>query len=69
MIRAVVLSATIAALLTLWMDKPKPPKKITQVDYCQVDLRVAVKDELGNWRFGWGSMFRPCSELDRYENV
>lgn len=68
MIRAVVLSATIAALLTLWMDKPKPPK-ITQVDYCQVDMRVAVKDELGNWHFGWGSMFRPCAELDRYENV
>ncbi len=36
MIRAVILSATLAALFCMWMDRPAPVKSV-KVDYCKLD--------------------------------
>ena len=68
MIRAVLLALTIAALLCMWGDRPKPAK-IVQVDYCPISYRAAVKDELGVWHFGWGAGYGPCALMDRFEEI
>jgi hypothetical protein len=68
MIRAVIVAATIAALIALWIDRPKPVKSV-QVDYCKVTVRAAVKDDAGEWQFGWAHIYDTCSLLDRYENT
>lgn len=84
MIRAIIVSATLATLFAMWRDKPQP-SHLVQVDYCKVDKRLAVKeflvrrdnspvlDESGKpvwrWRFEWAKVHAPCSELDRYENI
>ncbi len=68
MILAVIVSATIAALFCLWKDR-NPPSRMVEVPYCPVDVKVGAKDELGEWHIGWTKMYRPCTELDRYENA
>lgn len=68
MIRAVIFSATISALLCMYLDRPKPVK-VVQTDYCMVDKRVAGKDDMGRWRFAWGKMYAPCSQQDIYRNI
>lgn len=70
MIRAVILSATIAALVTLWMDKPPPPVKDNQVPYCVIDEKVAMKHPLtGEVLIGWGKGYGPCSLQDIYREI
>lgn len=68
MIRSVIVAATVAALIALWIDRPKPVKSV-QVDYCPITVRGAAKDEIGEWHFGWAQMYGPCSLLDRFENA
>ena len=68
MTRAVIIAATFAALIALYEDR-NPPSRMVQVDYCPVDTRVAGQDEAGEWHFGWAKMYRPCTELDRFENI
>lgn len=65
---AILISATIAALFCLWLDQPTPIKTV-QVDYCVIDFPAAGKDEAGNWHFGWGRGWGPCSRLDRFEDI
>lgn len=85
MIRAVILSATIAALVTMWMDQPAPFKPTKSADYCVIDQHTASKvfgvypdgspalDENGEqrwrWRFSWQKAHGLCSLLDRFENI
>ncbi len=68
MIRAVIAAATIAALFAMWRDRP-PPSRMTQVDYCPVNKRVAGQDELGNWHFAWGTMYAPCDQQDKFFEI
>lgn len=68
MIRAVIFSATIAALLCMYLDRPKPVKAV-QVDYCVADKRVAGKDENGEWHFAWGKMYAPCDQQDIFRDI
>ena len=68
MIRAVIVAATIATLVSIWLDQPTHVKPV-QVDYCQITVRAAAKDPKGKWRFFWGDTYGPCSHLDRYENA
>jgi hypothetical protein len=68
MIRAVILAATLAALLCLYLDQPTPVKAV-QIDYCVIDEHFAAKDELGRWHRFWAKGYGPCSRLDRYENI
>ncbi len=73
MIRAIILSATIAALVVLWMDEPpKPVARLVPVEtpYCPVDVLQAMKHPLtGKWVKVWGEMYRPCSEQDRFHHI
>ena len=83
MMRAVILAATIAALICIWGDRPAP-SRMAQVDYCVIDKRMASKeyamrggqpllDEAGEpiwrWRFEWGELYAPCSQQDRFVNA
>jgi len=69
MIRAVILSATIAALVTMWRDNPEPVKD-NQAPYCLVDVLQAMRHPLtGEIMTGWGPMYRPCSEQDSYREI
>jgi len=68
MIRAVIVAATIAALMGIWRDQPTHVKPV-QVDYCQITVRAATKTRKGKRHFFWGKTFGPCSQLDRYENA
>ncbi len=70
MIRAIILSATIAALVVLWMDEPPKPVKDNQVPYCVIDERVARKHPLtGELMVGWGKGYGPCSLQDIYREI
>ncbi len=68
MTRAVIIAATLAALVALYADR-NPPSRMVQVDYCPVTARAAAKDDAGEYHFFWVEMYRPCGELDRYENI
>jgi hypothetical protein len=68
MIRAVIVAATLATLYCLWNDR-NPTSRMVEVPYCPVDVKVGGKDEQGEWHTGWAKMYRPCTELDRYENI
>lgn len=68
MIRAVIVSATIAALIIGWLERPTPVKSV-QVDYCVIDYKAAGKDQFGNWHTGWAKGYGPCTLLDRYEQI
>lgn len=69
MIRAIILSATAAALVTLWMDSPAPVKD-NQTPYCVIDERVAMKHPLtGEVVIVWGKSYGPCSLQDSYREI
>jgi hypothetical protein len=70
MIRAIILSATIAALVTLWKDQPATPIKDQQVPYCVIDEKIAMKNPLtGEILVGWGKGYGPCSLQDIYREI
>ncbi len=66
--RAIILSVTIAALFTMWMEKSEPPVKI--VPYCKVYERIAKKHpRTGEWMFGWGEHYGLCDRQDKYFEI
>jgi hypothetical protein len=67
-IRDLVLTLTLVALIFLAAHQPTPVKTV-QVDYCVVDKRVAGQDARGMWHFGWGKLYAPCSEQDIFRNI
>ena len=67
--RAVLIAATVAMLVCMWMDRPSPPLEYPAVSYCVITYKTAGKDPLGNYHFGWAKGWGPCSLLDRYENI
>ena len=85
MIRAVILSATIAALVTMWMDQPVPFKTAKSAAYCVIDQHTASKvfgvypdgspalDENGKqlwrWRFSWQKAHGLCSLQDKFFEI
>lgn len=69
MIRAIILSATIAALVSLWMDKPPPVKAAPVVAYCVIDYKAAGKDIFGNVVTGWARGYGPCSLQDKFFEI
>jgi hypothetical protein len=79
MMRAIVLSATLAALFTFWMQPEQrkyypgqgeiPLLEINQVDYCVVDMRFASKMPDGEYRFGWGDGYGPCKLQDKFFEI
>lgn len=81
MIRDLVLTLTILAIVFLAANQP-PPILVSRVDYCAGVVRRSAWKELllengepvikdgklaTYYRFGWGETWGPCSELDRYE--
>lgn len=68
MIRAIVFSATIAALICLWLDRPTP-SRLVQSDYCVITYKAAQKNELGEWETGWATGFGLCSLQDIYRQI
>ena len=69
MIRAVIISATIAALVVMWRDVPKPVKD-EQTAYCVIDYKAAQRHPLtGEWVVGWGKGYGPCSLQDIYREI
>ncbi len=73
MLRDAVLTATILALILIAAHRPPPPvlaKAPVETPYCPVDVLQAMKHPLtGKWITGWGSMYRPCSEQDRFHFI
>jgi len=69
MIRAIILSATAAALVTLWMDEPAPVKTAVVVPYCIIDFKAAGKDIFGNVVTGWARGYGPCSLQDKFFEI
>ena len=67
MIRAVILAATIATLLCMWIDRPKPVQAV-EVKYCPIAewrwIEIA-----GNRVKLWYDTFGPCVLMDRYEYI
>ena len=69
MTRALILAATFATLFCLWMERSTPVKSV-QTDYCLNDVRIARRHpETGEWQYGWGKGYGPCSEHDAFENI
>lgn len=68
MIRAVILSATIAALFAMWRDRPAPVKSV-QVDYCIITERRAIQLPTGEYLFGWLPGYGPCALQDIYREI
>lgn len=69
MIRAVIFSATVAALVVVWRDQPKPVQTV-QVAYCVIDQRVAGKHPItGEWVFAWAQMYGPCDQQDKFFEI
>jgi len=68
MIRAVILSATIAALIMLWTEPTPPPRKVAAVTpYCVIDYLAAMRHPLTNEMVvGWAKGYGPCSEQDSF---
>ena len=64
--RALILAITVAVLIAMWFE-PVAPVRMVQVDYCSVETKAAAQDKDGKWHFFWTPMYRPCTELDRYE--
>jgi hypothetical protein len=65
-IRSALLTLTIL-LLIFHFSHRDPAPVVTQVDYCEINYRAAVRDMLGNWHTGWARGFGLCSLLDRFE--
>lgn len=69
MIRDLVLTLTILAIIFLVANRP-PPSRMVQVDCCVVDQHVAVKNPTtGEWMTGWGKGYAPCDQQDIYRNI
>lgn len=66
--RAIILAATIAALVCLWSDRSPPPRMV-ETPYCVVDYKAAAKLPTGEWVEFWTQGYRPCSEQDRFVNA
>ncbi len=66
MIRAIILAATAATLITMYLDRPKPVQAV-EVKYCPIIEKTAAKDRLGRWQVFWAEKFGPCDLMDRYE--
>lgn len=66
--RDFILTLTILGIIFAIDHQPRPVKD-NQTAYCVVDVYQGAKDQLGNWHFGWGPMYRPCSEQDIYRNI
>ena len=60
-IRAFILAATIATLLCMWVDRPRPVHAV-EVKYC-------AQPVWNRWGIKIGEMFVLCSDLDRYEEA
>jgi len=69
MIRAIILSATVAAMVTLWMDEPMPVKAAVVVPYCIIDFKAAGKDIFGNVVVGWTRGYGLCSLQDKFFQI
>ena len=67
MIRSLVLTLTILAIIFLAANQP-PPARMVEVPYCVVDFRAAGKDQFGVWHYGWGEGYGPCHLQDRFYN-
>lgn len=61
MIRAIILAATAASLLCLYVDRPKPVLA-GNVPYCW-------QPEWNVWEDVVGGRFLPCSEQDTYRYI
>ena len=69
MMRAVIISATIAALLCILLDHPAPVKS-PQVDYCKITYKGGGKHPLtGELVTGWVQGYGPCYLQDEYKNI
>lgn len=69
MIRAIILSATIAALVVMWGDKPKPVVD-DQEPYCLISYKAAMRHPLtGELVFGWAQGYGPCRLQDIYREI
>lgn len=68
MMRDLILTLTILALVFIFAHQPAPVKTV-QTDYCVITYKAAGKDLLGNWHIGWAKGYGPCSQLDRYEQA
>lgn len=66
--RDLILTLTILAIIFAAANRPQPVKD-NQAAYCVVDVYQGSKDRFGNWHFGWGPMYRPCSEQDIYREI
>jgi hypothetical protein len=70
MIRAVILSATIAALVTLWMDQPAPFKATKPADYCLIDYKAVAKHPLTGERVEfWTQGYGTCDLQDKFFEI
>lgn len=66
--------AGIAALtitLSIWMSAHQPaPVSDHQVPFCVISMYVAGKNPLtGEYEFGWGQGYGPCSQQDIYRHI
>lgn len=83
MIRAVILAATIATLICMFLDRP-PPVQAVEVKYCLQQVYVAQREVLmapdgslvirdgkivERWRKFWAPGYGLCSTMDRYEFI
>lgn len=83
MARAVILAATIAALICLYLDRPKPVQSV-ETKYCAQQLYFAQREVLvtpdgapvirdgklvERWRKFWAPGYGLCSQRDRYEEA
>lgn len=81
MTRAIILSATIAALICMYLDRPRPIQTV-ETKYCLQDIHVAERQVLimpdgrpvikdgklvERWQKLWAKGYAPCSQMDRYE--
>ena len=61
MTRAVIIAATAAILICMYLDRPQPVQAV-EVKYC-------AQPVWNRWGVKIGEMFVLCSDLDRYEEA
>jgi hypothetical protein len=70
MIRAIILSATIAALVTMWMDQSAPFKATKSADYCLIDYKAAGRHPLTGERVEfWTQGYGTCDLQDKFFEI
>lgn len=70
MTRPRILIFLVTILTMIWMLATQPVNKhVVEVPYCPVTVKAGGLDELGNRHIFWAKIYRPCTELDRYENI